>query len=117
MMVCPRPFPTYPKMILLTDIFRLHCKTVLQTDFFVINSDAQTIYSVLHRTACATFLKTKGKRYEDISIVTATGVGSPAVPWRANTGEGWEGKMKLRFVKFFTSRENEIEKKEGGGRD
>lgn len=24
--------------------------------------------------------------------------------------------MKLRFVKFFTSRENEIEKKEGGGR-
>lgn len=39
-------------------------------------------------------------------------MGSPAVPWRANTGVGWEGKMKLRFVKFFTSRENEIEKKE-----
>ena len=33
-------------------------------------------------------------------------------PWRANAGEGWEGKMKLRFVKFLTSRENEIEKKE-----
>ena len=42
------------------------------------------------------------------------GEGGPAVPWLANTGEGWEGKMKLRFVKFLTSRENEIEKKEGG---
>ena len=42
----------------------------------------------------------------------ATGVGSPAVPWRANSGVGWEGKMKLRFVKFLTSRGNEIEKRE-----
>ena len=42
------------------------------------------------------------------------GEGGPAVPWRANTGVGEEGKMKLRFVKFLTSRENEIEKKEGG---
>ena len=41
------------------------------------------------------------------------GEGSPAVPWRANTGVGRKGKMKLRFVKFLTSRENEIEKKEG----
>ena len=46
------------------------------------------------------------------------GRGSPAVPWRANTGEGRERKMKLRFVKIFTSSENEIEKKEeGGGRN
>ena len=44
------------------------------------------------------------------------GWGSSAAPWRVNTGEGWEGKMKLRFVKFLTSRENEIEKKEEGGR-
>ena len=39
-------------------------------------------------------------------------MGGPAVPWRANSGVGWEGKMKLRFVKFLTSRGNEIEKKE-----
>ena len=44
------------------------------------------------------------------------GRGSSAVPWRANTGEGWKGKMKLRLVKFLTSRENEIENKEEGGR-
>ena len=50
------------------------------------SSDAQTIY-------CATFLKTKGKRYGDITIATATPpVGGPAVPWRANTGEGGKGK-------------------------
>ena len=49
----------------------------------------------------------------DITFATATGgVGGPAVPWRTNTGVGWEGKMKLRFVKFLTSRENEIRKKE-----
>ena len=77
--------------------------------FLVWFSDAQTIYYV-------TFLKTKEKRYGNISIATATGVGGPAVSWRANAGEGWKGKMKLRFVKFLTSRENEIEKKEGGGR-
>ena len=47
--------------------------------FLVWFSDAQTIYY-------ATFLKTKEKRYGDISIATATGVGGPAVPWRANTG-------------------------------
>lgn len=78
---------------------------VLQTDFFVTISDAQTIY-------CATFLSTKEKRYGEISIFLLPGWGSPAVPWRANAGVGWKGKMKLRFVKFFTSRENEIEKKE-----
>ena len=42
------------------------------------------------------------------------GRGSSAVPWRANTGVGRKGKMKLRFVKFSTSRENEIERKEEG---
>ena len=36
--------------------------------FLVWFSDAQTIY-------CATFLKTKGKRYGNISIATATGGG------------------------------------------
>ena len=57
--------------------------------FLVWFSDAQTIYSVLRRIACATFLKTKGKDYEDISITTATGgVGGPAVSWRANAGVG-----------------------------
>lgn len=35
---------------------------------------------------------------------------------KRNTGMGWKGKMKLRFVKFLTSRENEIEEKEEGGR-
>ena len=76
------------------------------------NSDAQTFYSALHRAAYATFLKTKGKRYGEINIAITTGVGSPAVPWRANAGMGRGEKMKLRFVKFLTSRENEIEKKE-----
>ena len=34
---------------------------------------------------------------------------------KRNAGVGRKEKMKLRFVKFLTSRENEIEKKEGGG--
>ena len=39
--------------------------------FLVWFSSAQTIYSVLHRAAYATFLKTKGKRYGNISIAIA----------------------------------------------
>ena len=61
-MGCPRPFPTYPK-------------TVLQTDFFRNKFRRTNNLFGLHRTACATFLKTKGKCYEDISIATATGGG------------------------------------------
>ena len=41
--------------------------------FLVWFSDAQTIYY-------ATFLKTKGKRYGNISIATATGVGESCRP-------------------------------------
>lgn len=44
------------------------------------------------------------------------GRGGSVAATKRNTGMGWKGKMKLRFVKFLTSRENEIEEKEGGGR-
>lgn len=45
-------------------------------------------------------------------ICRGWGWGRGLAATKRNTGVGWEGKMKLRFVKFFTSRENEIEKKE-----
>ena len=90
-------------------LFFIIVKTVLQTDFFR-NKFRYT--NNLFGPPYATFLKTKRKDYGDIIIAIATGVGGPAVPWRANAGVGWEGKMKLCFVKFLTSRENEIEKKE-----
>ena len=41
------------------------------------------------------------------------GQGRVLAATKRNTGVGWEGKMKLRFVKFLTSLENEIEEKEG----
>ena len=103
------------KMILLTDIFRLHCKTVFQTDFF--RNKFRCTNNLFGPPPCRLryFSIDKRKTLWRHKYPTATGMGGPAVPWRANAGVGWKGKMKLRFVKFLTSRENEIEKKEEGG--
>lgn len=103
------------KMILLTDIFRLRCKTVLQTDFFC--NKFRRINNLFGPSSCRLRYFSKDKRktlWRHKYCYCYRGEGSPAVPWRANTGVGRKGKMKLRFVKFFTSRENEIEKKEEG---
>ena len=76
--------------------------------FLVWFSDTQTIYY-------ATFLKTKGKDYIDIIICYCYRGRRSCRPVADKCREGWKGKMKLRFVKFLTSRENEIEKKEEEG--
>ena len=74
-------FPTIVKMVLLTD-------------FFVISSDAQTIY-------CATFLKTKEKGYGDISITTATGVGWPCRPVAGKYRGGVERENEIALCEIF----------------
>ena len=62
------------------------------------------------------FSKDKRKTLWGHNVCYCWGRGERRAATERNTGEGWEGKMKLRFVKFLTSHENEIEKKEEGGR-
>ena len=99
------------KMILLTDIFRLHCKVILQTDFF--RNKFRRTNNLFGPPPCRLryFSKDKRKTLWEYNVCNGGRGGSGAAAKR-NTGVGWKGKMKLRFVKFFTSRENEIEKKE-----
>lgn len=81
---------------------------VLQTDFF--RNNFRRTNNLLRYFSIDKRKRLWGHKY----CYCYRGRGSSAVPWRANTGEGWGGKMKLRLVKFLTSSENEIERKEEG---
>lgn len=90
--------------------------TVLQTDFFC-NKFRRT-NNLFGPPSCLLryFSKDKRKTLWGHNDCYCWGRGGGRTATKRNTGMGRKGKMKLRLVKFFTSRENEIEKEEEGGR-